>query len=183
MRKRINNIIGQIFGELTVGSYSHKDSASRNYFTCICSCGKSKTIQQSNLLSGRSLSCGCSRRVIHISDVKNVVSLSHMPYRDEPASAELDISTLPIITRSAKKRDPVSDDFISTNPMVLKETIFLSKGDRVVIKKSNLIGTSNRSVTLSGFDVTLDDGSIVMVESINDVWLLNRYNDKQRLGL
>jgi len=183
MCKRINDMIGRRYGELTVEAYSHKDAASRNYFLCICSCGKSKTIQQSNLLSGRTRSCGCIRRVTHIPDVERAGSSSHIPCKDKPLSAELDISTLAIIRRTGKKRDSDPDGFKSANPLVLKEALFLNKGDRVVIRKSSLVGTSNTFATQGGFDVTLDDGSIIAVESINDVWLLIRYNDEHKMVL
>ena len=181
MRKRINDIIGQRYGKLTVEKYSHKDSSSRNYFTCICSCGKSKTIQQSNLLSGRISSCGCIRRVDLIQDIEQVESSSHIQSNYQSANAKLDISTLQIIRRNKKIDDSILDNLNLSDPLVLKEPVFLNKGDRVVIKKSGMIGTSNKFANLSGFDVTLDDGGIVMVESINDVWLLIRYNDEHKI--
>jgi len=182
MRKRIHDIIGQRYGELTVDSYSHKDAASRNYFICICSCGASKKIQQSNLLSGRSSSCGCIRRVSHIPDVEHGGASIYIPSKEEQPSAELDISTLPIIRRGKKIHDSILDDLKLTNSLVLKEAVFLNKGDKVVFRKSNMVGTSNTFAATGGFDVTLDDGSIIGVESINDVWLLIRYNDEHKIA-
>ena len=180
MCKRINDMIGQRYGKLTVEAYSHKDSGSRNYFTCICSCGASKKIQQSNLLSGRTSSCGCTRRVGHIPEPEQVVSSNHITSHDRPTNAELDISTLQIIRRGRKSNDSILDDLKLRNPMILKETVFLNKGDRVVIRKSGLSGISCKSVTLGEVGVALEDDSIVMVDSINDIWLLKRYNDEHK---
>lgn len=98
-------------------------------------------------------------------------------------SAELDISTVPIIYRKENRLHYNSDHLKLTNPLVLKEAVFLNKGDRVVIKKSKLVGTTSKYVGTDGFDVTLDDDSIVSVESIDDVWLLIEYNDKHDLVL
>lgn len=64
-RKRDESIIGQQFGRLVVLSYSHSrkrslKSGSRTYWLCLCTlCGKERTIERSNLISGSSTSCGC----------------------------------------------------------------------------------------------------------------------------
>jgi transcriptional regulator with XRE-family HTH domain len=64
-RKRDESIIGQQFGRLVVLGYSHSrkrspKSGSRTYWLCLCTlCGKERTIERSNLISGSSTSCGC----------------------------------------------------------------------------------------------------------------------------
>lgn len=64
-RKRDESIIGEQFGRLVVLSYSHSrkrslKSGSRTYWLCLCTlCGKERTIERSNLISGSSTSCGC----------------------------------------------------------------------------------------------------------------------------
>ena len=64
-RRRDESIIGQQFGRLVVLGYSHSrkrspKSGSRTYWLCLCTlCGKERTIERSNLISGSSTSCGC----------------------------------------------------------------------------------------------------------------------------
>ncbi len=50
------NIEGKKYGRLTVIS---KDSTNNKKWICECECGKVKSIWQSNLTTGRTLSCGC----------------------------------------------------------------------------------------------------------------------------
>jgi len=64
-RRRDESIVGQQFGRLVVLGYSHSrkrspKSGSRTYWLCLCTlCGKERTIERSNLISGSSTSCGC----------------------------------------------------------------------------------------------------------------------------
>ena len=64
-RRRDESIIGQQYGRLVVLGYSHSrkrspKSGSRTYWLCLCTlCGKERTIERSNLISGSSTSCGC----------------------------------------------------------------------------------------------------------------------------
>lgn len=57
MSKRLN-IIGQVFGRLTVINfdYVHKGKA---YWLCECKCGNRKVIVGVNLITGNAKSCGC----------------------------------------------------------------------------------------------------------------------------
>lgn len=47
-----------VFGRLTVLSYASK-SNKKNYWECVCACGKNKVIVGSNLRNGHTQSCGC----------------------------------------------------------------------------------------------------------------------------
>lgn len=174
MCKRIHDIIGQKYGELTVKGYSHKDSASRNYFTCICNCGKTKIIQQSNLLSGRSTSCGCSRgqTVAPLSQDHDVLRVSDRTLTEVVC---VDIGTLPALTSCQQNSmtNHEMDAFRLINKTYLVEVLFLMKGDRVMIKESGMYATANKNVTHdSCFDVTLDDGTTDMIFCVDDVWKL-----------
>lgn len=174
MSKKIHDIIGQKYGELTVQSYSHKDAASRNYFTCICSCGKSKIIQQSNLLSGRSTSCGCSRRQAVTSQAADHDPLhtSDITPTDEVC---VDMGMLPVLTRFKLNSltNHEMEAFRLINKAYLVETTFLKKGDRVVIKENGKCATANINVTDdSCFEVTLDDGKTSQIFCLDDVWQL-----------
>lgn len=53
----IRNFTGQQFGQWLVLAYSD------NYrWLCLCDCGTIRTVQDTNLCSGRSQSCGCARK-------------------------------------------------------------------------------------------------------------------------
>ena len=54
------NLEGQTFGELTV--IERAETKGRTKWTCRCSCGTVKDINEYDLISGKSKSCGCKRR-------------------------------------------------------------------------------------------------------------------------
>ena len=56
----------QVFGKLTVQSFSHNDSSKKDprqgeYWNCLCECGKSVQASEFDLTYGRKKSCGCLR--------------------------------------------------------------------------------------------------------------------------
>ena len=53
---RIEDLTGQIFGELTIRK--QEIIKGHTYFTCKCSCGKEITIRATNVLDGHTRSCG-----------------------------------------------------------------------------------------------------------------------------
>ena len=56
----LKNLIGQIFGRLTVIEI---DSNSKNKkWICKCTCGNTKSILEHSLLYGLTKSCGCLRK-------------------------------------------------------------------------------------------------------------------------
>ena len=73
--------IGEVFTRLTVVEFSHKDSRSRKWWKCKCSCGKERVLHTSNLRSGNTRSCGClatetkkaKRKSINHSEVTAVI--------------------------------------------------------------------------------------------------------------
>jgi len=146
MCKKIKDVIGK------VQSFFHKDSASRNYFRCFCLCGKEKMIQQSNLLSGRSTSCGCLR--------KSIPSLTFV---------ETDIGRVPALTRSDLDKIDYREQYSISlkHPVYLVEPLFLEKNAKVVIKKSGLSGTTGRLLTHNQrFEVVHSDGTKSIAFSI-----------------
>lgn len=55
-------VVGEKYGMLKVVSFSRRtivDNVYKNYYNCLCDCGKSAEILSYNLLSGNSFSCGC----------------------------------------------------------------------------------------------------------------------------
>lgn len=53
--------IGEVYGKLTILNNSFKKS-NRYFYSCLCSCGAIKDINQSGLLSGKIVSCGCQNQ-------------------------------------------------------------------------------------------------------------------------
>lgn len=71
----VSDMIGQIFGKLTVIKRHDQVNSDNKYpYVCKCECGGEKIIAKNNLVSGRTKSCGCF----------NVNSLKerHQEYRD-----------------------------------------------------------------------------------------------------
>jgi len=59
MASRSKDISGRKFGKLTAINIAHK-SKHGNFWYCKCDCGKEATIRIGHLISGRTVSCGCS---------------------------------------------------------------------------------------------------------------------------
>lgn len=56
------NLIGQQFGLLQVIEYDHMSLNSKSYWKCLCDCGINKIIRGNDMITGKTLSCGCLRR-------------------------------------------------------------------------------------------------------------------------
>lgn len=56
------NLVGQIFGRLTVVKRSDKKTKHREvYWDCLCECGEIRTVRANSLYLGKQISCGCSK--------------------------------------------------------------------------------------------------------------------------
>lgn len=55
-----DELIGKRIGRLVVISFDRKDGYT-SWWKCRCDCGKEKILQQSNIISERTISCGCYR--------------------------------------------------------------------------------------------------------------------------
>ena len=65
------DLTGQKFGQLLVLQEEGKDKNGHIIWHCICDCGKEKNYLASNLISGKTKSCGCLRtKMIIERDVK-----------------------------------------------------------------------------------------------------------------
>lgn len=63
MSRKIVDLCGKTFGQLKVIKMDEEKSTTKfKYWICECSCGKIISIRGGNLKSGKSQSCGCSRR-------------------------------------------------------------------------------------------------------------------------
>lgn len=64
--EKIDNLIGQRFGRLTVISYNEEVSSQKkgtnSYWNCKCDCGNEKVVRGTLLKSGNTISCGCYHR-------------------------------------------------------------------------------------------------------------------------
>jgi hypothetical protein len=60
---RFKNLVGQVFGRLTVVSYAGKYPASRtSQWNCRCECGVATVVDSTRLKNGATKSCGCLQR-------------------------------------------------------------------------------------------------------------------------
>lgn len=63
MRKDCKNIIGNKYNKLTVLSFSHyhkqPNGDNKEYYVCLCDCGKQKIVRKDMLIYGGVKSCGC----------------------------------------------------------------------------------------------------------------------------
>lgn len=76
------DMTGQRFGRLTVLEQAESSRHGRTRWTCRCDCGSVKTIQSTDLRSGRSSSCGClHREVTSITMTTHGMSLNSRFYR------------------------------------------------------------------------------------------------------
>jgi hypothetical protein len=64
MSAKMKDLSGQMFGKLTVMKPVCPDDHGHRRFECKCECGKTNIVLGSRLISGRTKSCGCLRRVL-----------------------------------------------------------------------------------------------------------------------
>lgn len=55
------DLTGLKFGKLTVLSYVKENKIS--YWKCLCECGNTKNVYRNSLISGKTKTCGCSRKI------------------------------------------------------------------------------------------------------------------------
>lgn len=79
-RPRIDDIINQQFGELTV---LYRDESNTTKFVCACSCGKTTSTTKQRLKNGRTKSCGCMKSA-YLADAAR----KHGGYKDGKNSPE-----------------------------------------------------------------------------------------------
>lgn len=60
-KKKLHDLSGQTFGRWTVLYRDVSKSNSNAYWFCQCQCGVVKSVNSGNLVSGKSISCGCYR--------------------------------------------------------------------------------------------------------------------------
>lgn len=58
MGKRIADLTGQVFGQLTAEEKIGVDKGGRSTYRCSCSCGKTTKVDASRLIRGHTKSCG-----------------------------------------------------------------------------------------------------------------------------
>lgn len=61
---------GLVFGRLTALTYKGKDIRGCKLWECKCSCGNTITTKETNLINGRTKSCGCLRKDVNAERLK-----------------------------------------------------------------------------------------------------------------
>jgi hypothetical protein len=75
------DLLGRIFGHLTVTAFSHRGGRREYFWKCRCSCGGELITRGQSLVRGRTISCGCVHG-IEISDPITHEQLIKMLYYD-----------------------------------------------------------------------------------------------------
>lgn len=71
----IRDIIGQVFGRLTVIDFGRVESSNGAYWRCKCTCGNTTTVKAWDLQDGNTRSCGClSRETASLTHLKHGAS-------------------------------------------------------------------------------------------------------------
>lgn len=65
---KAKDLVGNVYGHLKVLEYSHVSNKS-HYWKCVCDCGNTTIVQRSNLVSGKTKSCGCKKNVRKFEDL------------------------------------------------------------------------------------------------------------------
>lgn len=69
----IKDISGQVFGKLEVLELATKDKRNQTIWKCKCECGRETQVRRNDLVSGKSKSCGCSKRKLISTLIKAVL--------------------------------------------------------------------------------------------------------------
>lgn len=74
----LKDYIGKRFGRLTVVEYVGKKNknSTMNYWKCLCDCGNERTVGQTELQNGETMSCGCYQKEKIIESLKLVDNTS-----------------------------------------------------------------------------------------------------------
>ena len=68
--RHTNDLTGKKFGRLTVVERYEKMSSGHSKWLCICECGNTKIVEDSNLKHSDKISCGCWRKELYIENAK-----------------------------------------------------------------------------------------------------------------
>lgn len=55
------DLSGRRFGRLTAKRFDHRDRQRKDYWYCVCICGRWRVVRGQKLLSGAAVSCGCKK--------------------------------------------------------------------------------------------------------------------------
>ena len=68
--------IGRKFGFLTVIKKVGKNKSYNTLYECLCDCGKTKIVTDTNLTSGNTKSCGCMKEALKVAAMGDIERLS-----------------------------------------------------------------------------------------------------------
>jgi hypothetical protein len=92
---RLNNLVGQIFGELTVVERA-PNKGDDTYWKCRCSCGKYVEVCACHLTRGETISCGCIRKSLGERLVSEYLTFHNIDFETEVKFADcVDKKALP----------------------------------------------------------------------------------------
>ena len=80
--KQLDDLTGQVFGQLTVLEYAGSDR-NRSTWKCECSCGNIVIVNQMELKNGNTLSCGCLRNSFGEQQIEKILKEQKISYQKE----------------------------------------------------------------------------------------------------
>lgn len=80
-QRQLKDLSGQIFGELKV--IKKVENTERTSWLCKCSCGNETVVLSSNLLNGRTRSCGCFKKSHGEKQIRNILDELNLEYKRE----------------------------------------------------------------------------------------------------
>lgn len=87
--RRIKDLTGMKFGQLTVLERHSKIGGSKVLWECKCSYGRKTLVSGSNLKSGNTTSCGCMRESINESVIVKILNELNVKYEKEAKFSDL----------------------------------------------------------------------------------------------
>lgn len=84
MKKLTPQLVGNVYGRLTVTAQGEPTSAGKRRWLCRCMCGSVLSVRENSLLTGGSKSCGCKRW-----ETIAIVCRRHGQYANSKASKTL----------------------------------------------------------------------------------------------
>lgn len=86
--KQLEDLTGQVFGQLTVLEYAGSER-NRSSWKCECSCGNIVVVNQMELKHGDTLSCGCLRNSFGEQQIEKILKEYKLSYQKEFTFSDL----------------------------------------------------------------------------------------------
>jgi hypothetical protein len=158
MGARQNDLTGLKFNKLTVlnlVNHNEEKTYKKRYWLCLCDCGKNTTVVTSQIVSGKTTSCGCNRA---ISNVINSANSRHKITKKDAGYNSIFSSYVSNAKLRNKSFDIEKSDFIK----LLKGNCFYCNSE-----PKNIYFSSYYNVTYNGVDRRNNDLGYTLENSVS----------------